>query len=301
MLGLFILFATALALISLIGSVALLITIHRPRRKTFAVALALGCPTEPEDLGLVGEEATFNLPGPGQGYTSPGWIIRGDNPGGPSFVILHGHRDSRYGALYRAKMLAPYAGRVVVFDWPGHGDCTAPWMVFGEREVQDVLAVLDGLPEDEEASRHVVLFGYSLGAQIAIKTAALHPDRFAGVVADGPYRRWDSPIRLRLKRMRLPAFLFIGPIAFYYLLRGYLPGFDRVAFAQKLRCPLLVIHGTHDPICPFEEGKELAEAAPRGTFVPIEGGGHINLDGHDAETYRAALGAFFAGLKDGEA
>lgn len=319
MLGLFILFATALALISLIGSVALLITIHRPRRKTFAVALALGCPTEPEDLGLVGEEATFNLPGPGQGYTSPGWIIRGDKPGGPSVVVLHGHRDSRYGALYRAKMLAPYAGRVVVFDWPGHGDCTAPWMVFGEREVQDVLAVLDGLPDQtptptlngEAAKRLIpapqppqgraVLFGYSLGAQIAIKTAALHPDRFAGVIADGPYRRWDSPIRVRMKRMRLPAFLFIWPIAVYYLLRGYLPGFDRLAFAQKLQCPLLVIHGTHDPVCPFEEGKELADAAPHGTFVPIDGGGHINLDGHDAETYQAALAAFFAGLDAGEA
>lgn len=294
--GLFILFTIALVLISLFGSVAVLFSIHRPRRKTFAVALALGCPTEPGDLDLPSEEATFNLPGPGQGYTSPGWIIQGEKPDGPTIIILHGHRDSRYGALYRAKMLAPYAGRIVAFDWPGHGDCTAPWMVFGEREVEDVLAVLDGLPADEHAAKPAVLFGYSLGAQIAIKTAALHPDRFAGVIADGPYRRWDSPIRMRMKRMHLPASLFIYPIAAYYLMRGYLPGFDRLKFAERLQCPLLVIHGTHDPTCPFEEGLELADAAPQGTFVPVEGGGHINLYGHDGETYRAALETFFAGL-----
>lgn len=289
MLGLLILFAVALVLISLLGSAALLLTIHRPRRKTFAVAIALDCPTEPGDLGLVGEEATFNLP---DGHTSPGWIIEGHLKDGPTVVILHGHRDSRYGALYRAKKLAPYANHTVVFDWPGHGDCTAPWMMFGQREVDDLAAVLDGLPPDLTRDP-VVLFGYSLGAQIGIKALAEHPDRFAGLIADGPYRRWDSPIRMRMRLMRLPASLFIYPIAAYYLLRGYLPGFDRLAYIKRIQAPVLVLHGTHDPICPYEEGKALAEAAPRGTFVSIEGGGHINLPGHDYNGYHAALAAFF--------
>lgn len=296
MLGLFILFAVALALISLLGSVALLLTIHRPRRKTFAVALALDCPTEPADLELAGEDAVFTLP---DGHTSPGWIIEGERTDGPTVVILHGHRDSRYGALYRAKKLAPYARHTVVFDWPGHGDCTAPWMMFGQREADDLLAVLDGLPEamlNAGPAGRPVLFGYSLGAQIAIKAAGDHPDRFSGVIADGPYRHWDSPVRTRLKLMRIPAFIFVYPIAAYYTLRGYLPGFDRLRYAKKITAPLLVLHGTHDPICPYEEGKELADAAPQGTFVSIDGGGHINLAGHDGDTYHAALGVFFTKL-----
>lgn len=294
--GLFILFLIAFALIALLGSVAMLLTIHRPRRKTFAVALALGCPTEPADLELQGEDAVFTFP---DGHTSPGWMIRGQREGGPTVVILHGHRDSRYGALYRAKKLAPYAGHLVVFDWPAHGDCTAPWMMFGQREIEDLRSVIEGLPEGiVSAGPHgkPVLFGYSLGAQIAIKAAAEHPDRFAGVIADGPYRHWDSPLRARLKLMRIPAWPFVYPVGVFYLLRGYLPGFDRLGYARRLTVPLLVLHGTHDPICPYEEGKELAEAAPLGKFVSIEGGGHINLAGHDRETYHAALVQFFDGL-----
>ncbi|MEM9415629.1 MAG: alpha/beta fold hydrolase [Planctomycetota bacterium] len=292
---LLLLFAVAFALISLIGSAALLLFIHRPRRKTFAVALALGNPTDPADLELQGEPATFNLPGPGSGYTSPGWIIQGDRANGPAVLILHGHRDARYGALIHAKNLAPYASHLVVFDWPAHGECTAPWMQFGHREVDDVLAVLDGLPAELTRDKPV-LFGHSMGAQIGIKTAALH-DRFAGLIADGPYRRWDSPIRTRMKRMRVPAWPFLYPVAAFYRLRGWLPGFDRLRFAEQLNCPLLVIHGTLDPICPHHEGEELAQGAPDGTFAPIEGGGHVHLAGHDPEAYHAALEAFFAKIK----
>ena len=300
--GLLILFSVALVLISLLGSAGLLWIIHRPRRKTFAVALALGGPTQPSELGLEGDEAVFNLPGR---HTSPGWIIRGHRGGGPTVVVLHGHRDSRYGALYRAKLLAPYAGRIVIFDWPAHGDCSAPWMLFGVREVADLLAVLDGLPPEtpnasKEDPTHTapkpVLFGYSLGGQIAIKAAGQHPERFAGVIAEGPYRRWDSPIRRRFALLRIPAWLFIYPIAVFYLVRGWLPGFDRAHYAGKIAAPLLVLHGTRDPICPFEEGQQLAEAAPQGELVTFEGGGHLNLTDLNPEAYHAALTRFFERL-----
>ncbi|MFI4859808.1 MAG: alpha/beta hydrolase [Phycisphaerales bacterium JB063] len=291
------LFAVAFVLISLIGSAGLLLYIHRPRRKTFAVALAMGNPTDPSDLGLEGEAVQFNLPGPGGGHTSPGWIVKGGLPEGPAVIILHGHRDARFGSLIRAKKLAPYASHLVVFDWPAHGECTAPWMQFGQREIGDLLAVLDGLP-DALTRNKPVLFGHSMGAQIAIKAAGLH-DRFAGLIADGPYRRWDSPIRARMKRYRVPAWMFIYPVAGFYLLRGWLPGFDRLHFARQIKCPLLVIHGTHDPICPHHEGEELAQGAPDGTFVSIEGGGHIDLVGIDPETYHAALSTFFARVGEG--
>lgn len=47
--------------------------------------------------------------------------------------------------------------------------------------------------------------------------------------------------------------------------RGRLGGLDR---------PLLVIHGTSDPIFPIEHGEALAEAVKVATLLRIEGGGH---------------------------
>lgn len=296
MTGLILLFLIAYALIGLIGAAVIVLAIVRPRRKTYAHAVAHDLPLEPEDLGLTSEEVTFNLLGrsPG-GHTSPGWIIKGNNPAGPTVLILHGHRDYIHGALRFVPQLVDFASHLVVFDWPGHGGSTAEWMTCGKRETHDAIAVLDGLPDDIR-DKPVVLFGYSLGGQIAVKTAGLYPDRFVGTIVDGPYRRWDTPIRLKLQRYRVPQFPFIQLVGLFFFLTGLIRNFDRTQYAKKFPGPLLVLHGTDDRICPIEEGKDLADAAPNSTFVPIEGGQHNQLHEQKPEQYRDALEQFFQSL-----
>jgi pimeloyl-ACP methyl ester carboxylesterase len=43
---------------------------------------------------------------------------------------------------------------------------------------------------------------------------------------------------------------------------------------QELRVPLLVIHGSSDPVFPFEHGIALSKAVPGSRLVRIDGGGH---------------------------
>jgi pimeloyl-ACP methyl ester carboxylesterase len=43
---------------------------------------------------------------------------------------------------------------------------------------------------------------------------------------------------------------------------------------EPLHAPLLVIHGTDDPVYPVEHGIALAQSAPGSTFVRLEGSGH---------------------------
>jgi pimeloyl-ACP methyl ester carboxylesterase len=51
-------------------------------------------------------------------------------------------------------------------------------------------------------------------------------------------------------------------------------GEARVRRARDIGVPLLVIHGTADPLLPLPHGVALAEAVPGATLVTIEGGGH---------------------------
>jgi len=288
MTGLILLLLIGLTLLLLSCSGAVVWYIVRPRRKTYAIALAQGLPTDPADLDLVAQTATFTLP---DKHTTPGWIITGQNADGPTVLILHGHNDARFGSLLRAAELAPYAAHLVVFDWPAHGECTAPWMTCGTREPNDLIAVLDGLP-DPIRNKPLVLFGYSIGAQIAAKTAGLYP-RFVGVILDGPYQHWDSPIRMRLKRYEVPAFPLIHIVGAFFHLTGLIRDFDRAQFTRKIHVPLLVLHGSDDRVCPPHEGKALSDAAKHGRFVLIEGGKHNRLHEHDRETYHTALQDFF--------
>ncbi|MFI6504795.1 alpha/beta hydrolase [Nonomuraea typhae] len=49
---------------------------------------------------------------------------------------------------------------------------------------------------------------------------------------------------------------------------------DRSGLVGSIKAPTLVIHGTEDPMAPFEQGRALAAAIPGSVFVPIEGMGH---------------------------
>ena len=43
---------------------------------------------------------------------------------------------------------------------------------------------------------------------------------------------------------------------------------------REIRVPLLVIHGTTDPVFPIEHGIALSKAVPGSKLTRIEGGGH---------------------------
>src|SRR4051794_36118451 len=43
---------------------------------------------------------------------------------------------------------------------------------------------------------------------------------------------------------------------------------------SDLKVPLLVIHGTADPVYPIEHGVALTDAVPGATFLRLDGGGH---------------------------
>jgi pimeloyl-ACP methyl ester carboxylesterase len=79
--------------------------------------------------------------------------------------------------------------------------------------------------------------------------------------------------------------------------------FDRAAQARELACPLLVIHGEQDEVCPVEDGRAIAGAAQDSTLVVIPGAGHHGLwtTPESAERCRGAVETFVDRLRAGEA
>ncbi len=297
--GLILLIAIAVALLWLLGAAGLVYALGHPKRKTFAVALGKGDPTDPADLGLEAQEVTFTLSG---GKRSPGWVIQGEaaaNEDALTVVIVHGFGDSRYGAMRRAPLVGPTVKRVVVFDLPGQGESESKRAYGGLREPDDVLAVLGQL-EKQDAER-IVLLGVSMGAGIAIAAAAKAGgdirDGIVGVIAEGPYRHWDEPLHNVFRKHRYPRWPII-PLAGEWLAltaKGFTE-FDRAEHAAKLGCPLLVVHGSEDGLCPITSAKQIAEAAPAGEFIEIEGGGHDDLPCEHEQAYKDAVGDFLKRL-----
>jgi len=109
---------------------------------------------------------------------------------------------------------------------------------------------------------------------------ALTP-RVRGVIAEAPYRLPWTPARNVMRLRGLPWKWNMGAV-FAILGIGLRlgvrwRGFDRAEHAAGLECPLLVLHGSEDEVCPVEDGREIAAAAKQGRFVEIEKGRHFGL------------------------
>ena len=107
---------------------------------------------------------------------------------GPPVVLIHGFSFDRsmWDPQFHA-LIGQY--RTIRYDLRGFGCSSAP--VAAQGHVEDLLAVLDALMIDRA---HLV--GLSLGANIALATAAFHPDRVRSVVLASPGlpgHAWTTP------------------------------------------------------------------------------------------------------------
>lgn len=75
--------------------------------------------------------------------------------------------------------------------------------------------------------------------------------------------------------------------------------FDNIGKAKHITCPVLVIHGTHDGIIPFEMGKKVYDTIGSGTkkFVVVNSAGHNNLSLEYAKDYFPPIAAFLSRLE----
>ena len=277
------------------------VVLARPPRRTYASSLAKGLPGDPGELRerpRAFDSWTLDRPG----VALQAWQIAGDDAAGPLIVLTHGWGSSRIGALTRLGPLLPRASAVIAWDMRGHGE-SGGCCTHGVHEVDDLLALIDRV----RGERPIVLMGWSLGAGVSIAAASRIPG-VVGVIAECPYRLIRTPARNMMVSMGMPWRLNLGLALRLLGLIQRCPGlgrgqgpFDRAADASRVPCPLLVLHGTADPISPFEDGQAIAAAAPNGRFAEIAGGGHSGMwvDPATAPACEEAVATFLDGLRRG--
>jgi len=276
MLGLLILLAVGLVVYWAYLVVLTAWRIARPRRLTYAWAVAHGRPGDPSELdpALAFSSFTFRA----SRTDLPAWDITGADPDGPTVVVTHGWGESRVGVLGIVAALAPHCSRIIAWDLPGHGEARGACRL-GATEHRDLCALLDTID-----SERVVLYGRSLGGVVSVGAAGSCA-RVSLVFAEAPYLDPATPARNTIRLQALPyrpnlapALALVGMWA-----HGRVNRPDPRASARSLRVPLVVVHGSDDPVCPVGDGRALADAAPDGRMVEIPGAGHHDLWSDHAE------------------
>jgi fermentation-respiration switch protein FrsA (DUF1100 family) len=122
----------------------------------------------------------------------------------------------------------------------------------------------------------LVIFGWSLGAAIAVQLAATVEAR-AVVLEGAPASIVD------IGAERYPLF----PVRL--IIRNPFNAIDKIG---AIRAPLLFLHSPEDTIVPFAQGRKLfAAAPPPKTFLEVRGG-HIEASEVDREVFYGAVRSF---------
>jgi fermentation-respiration switch protein FrsA (DUF1100 family) len=206
-----------------------------------------------------------------------GWYLPPKSPSPPFAALLwfYGNGET-IGAIWPAiRDFRPPGAALLVVDYPGYG-------ASGGRASEAGIYEAGALAYEALASRpgvergRVYVYGRSLGSAVATRVAADHP--VAGLILESPF---TSARDMAARSYR------IFPL---FLVRLKL---DNLATIQRVRCPVLVFHGTADRLVPMDMGRRVAQAAPGPKeFVMIEGAGHNETYDVGGRAYRDKLAQF---------
>lgn len=196
-----------------------------------------------------------------------GWKVRPAAPNGNWVLLFHGVSDNRTGVLGQAQFLLRHGYSVVMMDSRAHGASGGAMATYGWKERYDTIAVANALYASENVW-HLDALGVSMGAAIALQSAAVEP-HIEAVAAEDPFANlrevsYDyaglhfSPL-LGMTLFR-PA--TITAMAALQRAGGFNP--DEVSpekAVRKRNFAVLLICGTRDPTIPCRHAERIYAAA----------------------------------------
>lgn len=214
--------------------------------------------TPPQAVGLAGvAEVELKTP---DGNMVLAWWSR-PKPGRPTVLYFHGNGASLANRAHRIQRFQQVGLGVFVMTYRGYGGSTGKPT---ERDnVADAKQAYDHLIAAGIKPHEIVLFGESLGTGIAVQVAAEKEIR--GLILDSPY---TSMLDLAATHYPiLPADLVMKD------------RYETMRYIEKVRVPLLVVHGEADQVIPIEMGRKVLAAAqvPK-EMIAVPGAPHVNHD-----------------------
>lgn len=205
------------------------------------------------------------------------WLAQA-NADAPVLLYLHGARWDVRGSAHRMRRMHELGFSVLGIDYRGFGRSTNE-LPSETMAYEDARAAWEWLGRQHPQSRRYI-FGHSLGGAIAVHLASEAEDA-RGLIVEGSF----TSIRDVLGSFRW-GWLPVGPLI--------TQRFDAAERIQKVRTPVLVVHGSEDTLIRPELGRALFDRAPAPKrFVLVEGGSHHNTNAVGQAQYREALAQLF--------
>jgi uncharacterized protein len=271
--ALFVFLASATIILLIVGPTILL----QPRRRTADFYRNLGQPITPSDIQLAYEEINVIV---GDNIKLNSWLIKAKPPVNGTVLYLHGVGDCKIDGIRFAKLLHDNHYNVFLYDSRRHGNSDGTFCTYGYFEKHDVSKIIDYLESRTDVTLGKIgLFGTSMGAAVAIQTAAIDK-HITAIVAENSFATLRSIFDDYQKRIiKLP---------FHYLRNFVIKRSELMAkfkannvspldAIRSLTIPLMIIYGADDHLIKHQYSLMLYENAkePKELY-PIKQASHNN-------------------------
>ena len=216
-----------------------------------------------------GHRENFDVPAP-DGILLRGWKVRPEHPNGSWVLLFHGVADNRIGVVSHSEFLLRAGYSVVMMDARARGASEGPIATLGWLERNDTKSIIDALLRSESSTSfsHIFALGESMGAGIALQSAAVDP-RIEAVVAEASFAnlREASYDYAGLRRSPLFGMTVFRPFSWTLLYRGEeLTGFPIAEVSPEKAVasrsfPVLLICDEKDEALPCRHTQRIYSAA----------------------------------------
>lgn len=163
-------------------------------------------------------------------------------------------------------------------DGPGQGETGLSLKIepASEKPIRSAIDFIEDLPGID--SSRVGIYGQSLGGYYVVRASAFEPRIKAAVASAGPFSiadHWD-----RLTSITRTGYQYRTGAQNEAETLERIRELDLSGVAERVACPLLVLHGTKDELVPFTDAERIAREAKNATLRIYENGNHSLSNRH---------------------
>jgi len=192
-----------------------------------------------------------------------GWLFQ--RPGAKYTVLVsHGNGGNIASKLGIVEALAKLDVSVFTYDYCGYGKTTG--LPNLNNVCQSAYCAYDYLTRTKGVeSKHLILYGESLGGAISAELARLLP--VGGLIIQSGFISLREIAVEKMPILRIyPSFMFPKP------------SLDTRRSLAKLQVPVLIVHGFNDPVVPYHHAEKLFEQSrPPKRLVKLTCAGHSDM------------------------